>query len=102
MASRHQLLDDALAMSEQMAALADAGDWPAVIDLEPRRRQLLEQAFATRAPIDDVIAERVKAILALDKRLMALTISARDGLAAEVSRATKGRKATSAYQAASR
>jgi hypothetical protein len=63
---------------------------------------LLEQAFATRAPIDDVIAERVKAILALDKRLMAQTVSARDGLAAEVSRATKGRKATSAYQAASR
>ena len=85
-----------------MAVLADAGDWPAVIDLEPRRRRLIEQAFATHAPIDEVITERVKAILALDKRLMAQTISARDGLAAEISRATKGRKATSAYQAASR
>ena len=85
-----------------MAVLADAGDWPAVIDLEPRRRRLIEQAFATHAPIDEVITERVKAILALDKRLMAQTIGARDGLAAEISRATKGRKATSAYQAASR
>jgi hypothetical protein len=100
--SRHQLLDDALAMSERMAALGDAGDWPAVIALEPERRSLLERAFATHAPLDEVIADRVKAILALDKRLMAQTVTARDGLAADISRATRGRKATSAYQAASR
>jgi hypothetical protein len=101
-ASRHQLLDDALAISERMTELAEAGDWAAVIELEPRRRGLLERAFATHAPIDEVIAGRVRAILALDKVLMQRTISVRDGIGAEISRATKGRKATSAYEAARR
>lgn len=89
-------------MSQRMAELGDAGDWPAVIALEPERRSLLEQAFATHAPVDELIAERVRAILDLDRRLMAMTVTARDSLAAEISRASKGRKATSAYHAAGR
>jgi hypothetical protein len=101
-ASRHRLLDDALAMSQRMAELGDAGDWPSVIALEPERRQLLEQAFASHAPIDELVAERVQAILDLDWRLMKQTVTARDAMAAELSRATKGRKASSAYRAAGR
>jgi hypothetical protein len=100
--SRHQLLDDALAISQRMAELGDTGDWDAVIELEPQRRTLLEQAFATHAPVDDIIAERVKAILALDKQLMVQSTAARDQVAAEITRASRGRKATSAYQTAGR
>jgi hypothetical protein len=100
--SRHKLLDQALHMSQRMAELGESGQWAEVIELEPRRRDLLERAFATHAPVDDVIAERVKAILDLDKRLMSKTVAARDEVAAEISRASKGRKATSAYQTASR
>ena len=100
--TRHQLLNDALAMSQRMAALGDAGDWDAVIDLEPRRRTLLEAAFATHAPADELIAERVQAILELDRRLMAQSVAARDRVAAEISRAAKGRKASTAYHSASR
>lgn len=98
--SRHQLLNDALAMSQRMAALGAAGDWEAVIDLEPQRRELLEQAFATHAPVDSVIAERVQGILELDRNLMMQSIEARDWVAGEISRASRGRKATNAYQAA--
>lgn len=98
--SRHQLLNDALAMSQRMAALGEAGDWEAVIDLEPQRRELLEQAFATHAPVDSVIAERVRVILELDRQLMTQSIEARDRVAGEISRASRGRKATNAYQAA--
>jgi len=100
MISRHQLLDDALNMSRRMASLGDAGDWDAVIELEPERRTLLEQAFATHAPADDVVADRVRAILDLDKRLMARSIEARDRIADELTQANKGRKATNAYQSA--
>lgn len=99
-ASRHQLLDDALAMSRRMAELGDAGDWEAVIELEPARRSLLEQAFATHAPVDELVADKVRAILALDKRLMAQSIEARDRIAAELGRANLGRKAANAYRAA--
>ena len=82
-----------------MARLGDAGDWDEVIALEPQRRSLLEQAFATHAPADEIVAERVRAILALDKQLMAQSIEARDRIADELSQASKGRKATSAYHA---
>lgn len=100
--SRHQLLNDALDMSQRMAELGDAGDWDTVIALEPERRGLLEQAFATHAPVDEFVAERVKAILELDKRLMARSIEARDKIAEELGQASKGRKATNAYQSAGR
>ncbi len=100
--SRHQLLSDALDMSQRMVDLGDAGEWDAVIALEPERRHLLEQAFATHAPVDDTVADRVRAILALDKHLMARSIEARDRIAEEFDHAAKGRKAANAYQAASR
>ncbi len=99
-ASRHQLLNEALEMSRRMASLGDAGDWDAVIELEPTRRNLLERAFATHAPADEVVADRVRAILDLDKRLMAQSIEARDRIANELSHTGKVRKATSAYQTA--
>jgi len=85
-----------------MAQLGDAGDWNEVIALEPQRRSLLEQAFATHAPADEIVAERVRAILALDKQLMAQSIEARDRIAGELSLAAKGRKATNAYQSTGR
>lgn len=84
-----------------MVDLGDAGDWDAVIALEPERRTLLEQAFATHAPVDEVVAERVRAILDLDKHLIAKSIEVRDQLAHELGRTNRGRKATSAYHAAS-
>lgn len=98
--SRHQLLNDALEMSRRMASLGDVGDWDAVIELEPERRNLLEQAFSTHAPADELVAERVRAILDLDKRLMAQSVRARNRLADELSQSSKGRKAASAYQSA--
>jgi len=98
--SRHRLLDDALDISRRMAELGDAGDWDAVIALEPARRSLLEQAFATHTPVDEIVTERVRAILDLDKRLMAQSIEARDRIADDLGRASKGRKAATAYHAA--
>jgi hypothetical protein len=100
--SRHRLLDDALAISRRMAELGDAGDWDAVIEIEPQRRSLLEQAFATHSPVDELVAERVRAILDLDKQLMRQSVVARDRIADELGRASKGRKATNAYQTAAR
>lgn len=85
-------------MSRRMAELGDAGDWDAVIALEPQRRGLLEQAFATHAPVDEVVVDRVTTILDLDRQLMTMSMAARDQVAAEITRVNRGRKATSAYQ----
>ncbi|MCB1774595.1 MAG: flagellar protein FliT [Gammaproteobacteria bacterium] len=98
--TRHQLLDEALALTERMARLGDGDDWQAVIELEPQRRQLLQRAFATQLPVDEIMAERVRTILDLDKHLMALTVAARDRIAGDISRSSKGRAAANAYRAA--
>lgn len=98
--SRHRLLEDALDMSRRMAELGDAGDWDAVIALEPQRRGLLEQAFSTHTPADEFVTDRVRAILELDRRLMARSIEARDRIAAELGHASRGRRAATAYHAA--
>ena len=98
--SRHQLLDDALAMSVRMTELGGEGEWDTVVALEPERRQLLEQAFATHLPADEFVSERVRAILDLDKRLMELSVQARDQIADELGQAGKARKAATAYGAA--
>jgi hypothetical protein len=99
-ASRHHLLNQALEMTRRMAIHGDEDDWDAVIALEPQRRALLEQAFATHVPADEAVAERVRAILDIDKRLMAQSIEARDRVAGQISQANKGRTAANAYRAA--
>ncbi len=100
--SRYALLDEALALTERMTALGENGDWPSVIEIEPRRRELLERAFATRDVADQQIADRVRTILGLDKRLMALSLEARDRIGEELAQASKGRRAAVAYQTAGR
>ncbi|MCW5585858.1 MAG: flagellar export chaperone FliS [Chromatiales bacterium] len=56
--------------SRRMAELGDEGDWDAVVALEPAPAPF-EEAFATHAPADEFVTDRVRAILDLDKRLMA-------------------------------
>ena len=97
--SRHQLLDEALAMTRRMNALADEGEWQAVVELEPQRRTLLEQAFATREPVDETLAQRVREILALDKVLMARSLEVRDEVAGELGQFNRSRKASNVYRA---
>jgi hypothetical protein len=46
------------------------------------------------------VTERVRAILDLDKRLVAQSIAARDQIAEELGQHNKGRKAANAYHAA--
>jgi len=96
---RYQLLDQALAMSQRMHEFGNEGRWAEVIELEPQRRALLEQAFATRAPVDEVLAVRVREILELDKHLMQRSLQARDQAADELGLFSKTRKASNAYRA---
>ena len=56
--------------------------------------------FCHSCPGRRVVTDRVRAILDLDKRLMAQSIEARDRVAAELGRSSKGRKATQAYHLA--
>lgn len=94
---RRELLAEALQVTQDMAALGDAGDWDAVVDIEPRRRILLEQAFADKVPADEQTVGRINEILSLDKELMRLGELARGQIAGELGQMQKGRKGTRAY-----
>lgn len=101
-AQRIQLLEQALELSRRMGSLGEEGDWEQVIELEPQRRAVLEQAFATRAPVDESLAQRVHQILELDRRLMDLSLQARDRAAGELGQLNRSRKARNAYAASAR
>lgn len=98
-ASRHELVDQALALTREMAALGDAGDWEQVIALEIERRGLLEAAFTTRAQVDEDLAAKVRQLLAIDQELLKGAREAQGRLADALTHANRGRAATTAYRA---
>jgi hypothetical protein len=101
-ADRYQLLDQAVAMTHRMQACGSEGRWDEVIALEPQRRSLLEQAFATRDAVDERLAARVREILEIDKQLMQYSLKARDQAAEELGLLSRGRKGSNAYRATAR
>ena len=99
--ARQQLLDQALNISRRMLELGDDEQWDQVIELEAQRRLVLERAFATRDPVNESLAQRVREILDLDKSLMAMSLKVRDEVAAELGHFNRSRKASNAYRASS-
>lgn len=84
-----------------MATLAAAGEWRQVIELESQRSVLLNDAFSEARPADEVTARQIRAILASDKQLMGMGVTARDEAAAELAQLQRGRKVNNAYRNAS-
>lgn len=96
---REQLLDEAVRQTHQMLALATEDAWQEVVALEAERRALLEQAFATREPLSEPLAARVREILELDKVLMEASLRIRDEIGTELGQINRGRRGTEAYRA---
>jgi hypothetical protein len=94
---RQHLLDQAIELSHDMAALGAEGNWPQVIALEVQRSALLAQAFADDVPADEVTVRQIHSILEADKRLMQQSVEARDEAAAELASMQRGRKVRQAY-----
>lgn len=102
MAARGELLDRVLDLSRRMTTAGEAGEWEQVVALEAERSPLLTAAFDRTEAVAPVEAGQIQAILACDKQLMGLTLTARDGAAAELGQLQRGRKGTQAYQSAGR
>lgn len=98
-ARQHDLLDQALDLSRQMMALGQDDSWAGVVELEPRRRDLLQEAFADSKATDEFVASRIQEILLLDKELIALSERAKREAAEELGQIQKARKIAKAYQA---
>lgn len=93
------MIEQAVGLTRDMLELADQGSWQDVIALEVERRQLLEQAFATREPLTEAGAGGVRLILDLDKRLLHASLEERAQVAGELSQSNRASRANHAYQA---
>jgi hypothetical protein len=97
--TRTAALATLLTLSRDMLALARAGAWDELVEMEARRGRLLTDFFST-PPITDAaaaIAAAIREILELDREVMNLGIACRDALAAELRGVGTVRAATRAY-----
>jgi Flagellar protein FliT len=94
------LLRQILELSQDILRLVDVGDWVRGLELDGRRRELIEECFSQHGGFADPqeAADLLRAILAVDERVLARAQSAGPELSAAVSRLRQGRAAIAAYR----
>lgn len=96
--ARHRI-QDFLAMSEQILALAEACDWSSALALQEERRQALETWFVERGDsvARDELVDVINQLLALDARITERLQVQRQHLLVDASQARQGHRAIQAY-----
>lgn len=98
--SRNADWQDILSATQAMATAAQAGKWESVAELESQRRPLLESFFSQ--PVSEteaaVVAEGIRAIMAMDQELMVLCQETKGVIAQQMGQLNQSRKAHTAYQ----
>ncbi len=92
-------LYEAIECSELMLRDAEAGNWDNVVAIETQRSALLEKLFSGTARDNNVqdMDNKIRKIIAINKKLEAITLQARDSTRDDISSINKGRHAVSAY-----
>jgi Cdc6-like AAA superfamily ATPase len=90
-------LERALAISRQLAELADGGDVSQTLRLDAERRQLLKSAQSTLRPWDEQSRAILREICALNDRTLGLMEHRRRAKGREMDIAAVGRRAVAAY-----
>ena len=95
----NQQLHKAIECSEIMLKDAEAGNWEKVFDIEAQRSALLEKLFSGADKENNVqdMDDKIRKIIAINKKLEAITMQARDNTRDELSSMNKGRHAVSLY-----
>jgi hypothetical protein len=92
-----ELLNKALGLSEQIAALADLGDAEQIVRLDAERLQLLKSARTALRSLDEQSRSIVGQITALNDRTLGLMEHRRRAKGREMDIAAVGRRAVAAY-----
>ena len=90
-------LERALAISEQLAALADGGDVSQTVRLDAERRQLLKSARVALHPSDERSRAILREITVLNDRTLGLMQHRQRAKGREMDIAAVGRRAVAAY-----
>ncbi len=95
----NQQLHKAIECSETMLKDAEAGNWEKVYNIEAQRSVLLEKLFSGTGKENNVqdMDEKIRKIIAINKKLEAITMRARDNTRDDISSMNKGRSAVSLY-----
>ncbi len=97
MSNKHLL--KAIMCSEIMLKDAEAGNWDNVANIEAQRSELLEKLFsgAHQGNNVDDMDNKIRKIIAINEKLEAITLKARDSTGEEIASMSKGRKAVNLY-----
>ncbi len=97
--TRRQIIDQALALSREMLALASDNDWDALTAAAARRQSVMAAGFA--APIPESLRtysiEAIEHIQHYDKQISALVESNRDQTQKTLTEFHRGQKAARSY-----
>lgn len=101
MGERRQQWDSIVAMTQRMLQHAHDAEWPLLVQMESERRAELERFFTAPVSPQDAasMADGIRALMALDREIMALSVAARDNIARQAGLIAKGRRAGEAYHA---
>jgi hypothetical protein len=91
------VLQRALELSEQMAAVADGGDVGLAVSLDAERLQLLKSARAALQPMDEQSRSVLSEIAVLNDRALGLLEHRRRAKGRDMDMAAVGRRAVAAY-----
>jgi len=102
--SPDRLVERIVDYSRQLYAMADAGAWDKMPDLERERATLVKLCFESTPVFEDtdLTVCSIQEILELDQAVLKKTASKRDEIGKGLDGLRKARSATSAYQAHSR
>jgi len=102
MLNDEQQLKRILDNTQKLIGFAEAGDWDTVVELEKSRDALIKELFSHTPEIDQkILAAGLQVILKKNKLLTQFSVSQRDSLQLEISKAGHAHKAIHSYLAAS-
>ncbi len=92
-------IDRVLELTRDMTARAAADEWQAAAGIQQRRDALLQRLFARPRSPEEMAqaAARLREVLRMDRELIRLGEEARERLAGELGKITRGRRAVHAY-----
>lgn len=98
MTSDSHQLQSIISDTKKLIHLAEEGDWDTLVELEKTRDVDLKKLFETSPDIEpSVLAEGIQFILNKNKILTKFSLSQRDSIRMEISKAGHAHKAINAY-----
>ncbi len=90
----------AVECSEKMLRDAEAGNWENVFNIEAQRNLLLEKLFSSSNQENSVpeMDDKIRKIIAINDKLEAITLKARDWVRNDIASMSKGRHAVNVYE----